>query len=972
MTGGPGSQLRERPGRSVVSARAVRRATPGRRHALALTIALAVLGAVGPAAASDLVPDRLRCESLEAPLGIEDPNPRLSWALTSAVRGERQTAYRVLAASTVALLAADTGDLWDSGWVTASQSTHLPWSGAPLVSGQRVHWKVQVRGAAGTEGAWSAPTHFEMGLLGAVAWQADWINATGDTPPAGPEPAPLLRKEFAVGAGLVRARAYVAGLGLHELHLNGAKVGDHVLDPAATAYDRRALYVVHDVTAELVEGTNAVGVVLGGGWFNLVSDAVFEFDQAVWRKRPRLRLEIHLTYDDGSTERVLSDPSFRTAPSATTYDSLRGGESYDARLAQPGWSAPGFDDSTWTPALVVVPPGGALVAQTLPPMRVVETIAPVAIQSPQPGVHVVDFGRNVAGFARLSAQGAAGSTVTLRYGERLHPDGTLDTDEIGSLIEDGRVQTDTYTFAGTGVETWTPRFTYHGFQYVQIEGLAAPPDGGTLEAQVVRTDFASAGTFASSNDLVNQIYLASRASFESNFHGLPTDCPHREKNGWTGDALFAQDLGLHTFDSAPAYAKWLGDVRDAQIASGQIPPVIPTGGWGYHWGALPAWNAALVLMPWRLYQFHGDRRVLEDNYDAMRAYLAFLDAYGDGSDLLGYGLGDWLAPEPQTEVAIVSTLYFHTMARTLSEIATVLGKPADAQLYADMADRVRDVFDIVWRDPSTGFYTFDTQTALTCVAHQGLAEGAARTDAIDRAASQLESTNHALTIGAVGSTCLLPALVAGGHGETAYAAATQTADPSWGHFIAQGATTLWENWPGDRSRNHVYFGDVAAWFVRSLVGIETDPAGPGFERFVVAPGVHGDLAWIGATVETLRGPIEVQWAKTGPALDLSLRVPVGSTATLRLPAAPGAGVFEGGAPAAAQPGVTWIGPDDDRIVFEVASGEYFFRVDRLPGFGRRCGLGAELSLLLLPWFAVRSWRANRERELENGCRLRRR
>ena len=562
-------------------------------------LTLLLYPALPAGAAADLTPlpsdvrvTGLRCEYLADPVGIDVVPPRLSWKLESQWRGQKQTAYQVLVASEEKRLVEDKADLWDSGKVVSDQSIHVVYAGKPMASRTRCYWKVRVWDRDDKPTAFSESAVWEMGLLAPEDWQAKWISAPrgeGVPPlsspsPKGkeqgqdalatadksPQPAPLFRKAFTLAKRAQSARIYICGLGYYELHLNGAKVGDHVLDPAFTRYDRRALYVTYDVTRQLRKGPNALGVILGNGWYNMHTRCVWDFDKAPWRDRPALLCQLEITFDDDSKMVVASDATWRVTTGPIVFDSIRNGEKYDARLEKAGWDAADANDTGWPVAQVVSGPKGKLTAQMMPPIKVNKLVKPVKLSEPKPGVYVFDLGQNMAGWVRLRVFGPAGHEVVMRYGERLNPDGTLDQKEIGQHIKTGQPQTDTYILKGRGTELWEPRFVYHGFQYVEVTGLPGKPNLNALEARVVHTAFDQAGTFECSNELFNHIQRNTLWSYVSNFVGYPTDCPHREKNGWTGDAHLAAETGLYNFDAASAYTKWLNDLKDEQRPTGEL------------------------------------------------------------------------------------------------------------------------------------------------------------------------------------------------------------------------------------------------------------------------------------------------------------------------------------------------------------------------------------------------------------------
>ncbi|HNU28524.1 MAG TPA: family 78 glycoside hydrolase catalytic domain, partial [Sedimentisphaerales bacterium] len=660
----------------------------------------------------------LTCEHMRSPLGVDVAEPRLSWKLQSPWRGQKQTAYQILVATDKSLLADNRADLWDTGKVTSDQSILIRYAGRPLTSRVVCYWKVRAWDKDDQPSPFSEVAMWDMGLLKPEDWKAQWISAPGSDDDKSPKPAPLFRKSFVLTKRPVSARVYICGLGYHELRLNGEKVGDHVLDPAFTRYDRRALYVVHDVTKQLRKGFNALGVILGNGWYNMHTRAVWDFDKAPWRDRPVLRCQLEMTFDDGSTRVIASDATWRVSTGPIVFDSIRNGEIYDARLEKADWDDPGCDDSNWPLAQIDSGPKGELRAQLMPPIQVTDTLKSAKLTEPKPGVYVFDIGQNLAGWARLKVSGPTGTEVVIRYGERLNKDGTLDQKDIGQHIKTGKAQTDTYILKGQGTEVWEPRFVYHGFQYVEVTGLPGKPSLDTIEARVVHTAFDKAGSFECSNDLFNRIQRNTLWSYVSNFVGYPTDCPHREKNGWTGDAHLAAETGLYNFDSAAAYAKWMNDFKDEQRDSGELPGIVPTSGWGYAWGNGPAWDSAYVLIPWYLYEYEGDAQVLADQYNRLQRYVDYLTSKAQ-NHIVSIGLGDWVPAKSKTPEKVTSTGYYYCDALIVSKTAAMLGKTEDARKYGDLALKIRDAFNREFFQKDTGLYDGGTQTAMSCALYHG-------------------------------------------------------------------------------------------------------------------------------------------------------------------------------------------------------------------------------------------------------------
>ena len=892
---------------------------------------------------ADLTPHALRTEYAENPLGLDEPSPRFSWLLGTGDGGEaaRQSAYQVRVASDPANLGAGEADVWDSGRVESAQTYQVELGGGPLRSGVAYVWAVRVWDGAGTESAWSEPATFETGLLRSDDWGgAVWIGghhhreASKEQPP----PGPLLRKTFrlsggadgadgadgasggggAAGAGsgggaggggseVVRARLYVSGLGFGEYELDGHRVGRAVLDPAPTNYDATVLYSTYDVTEWLRGDANTgrdhvLAATLGRGRYGEPTPNVWYWEDAPWWDHPKLLAQLVVSYADGRVERIVTDTSWRTADGPTRSDSLFAGERYDARCEHPGWASPAYDDTGWSAAVAVDPPKGQLRSQQAEPIEPVAEIPPVSLTEPTPGVFVFDVGQQLAGWARLRISGPAGAEVRIRYGERLHDDGTVDNSQFLIYRE---MQTDTYVLRGEGVETFEPRFSYKGFQYVQIDGHPGRPELSDLSAVVVHTAVASRLEFECDDELINRLHTATRWAVLNNLHGIPTDTPVFEKNGWTGDAHLTADVAAYNFDMPRFYTKWLQDWVDAQRPSGEFPPIIPTSGWGYHddpkaaiVGPIPAWDVAYVEIPWVMYQHYGDERILARHYDGGRRYLDFLvDGYLE-DDIVLAGLGDWLPPGgqggPPEGPGVYETAYTYRFAELLAKMAKVLGRQGDLDAYAGLMERIRAGFNRAFFDASSGTYHGEKPTGYRQSANvMALAFGLAPADAHDRVLANLVSDIHDrqdhLDTGVIGTKFLLPLLTSNGLVDLAYTVATQRTYPGYGHWIEQGATALYEHWQADsRSRNHHFFGHVDQWFIESLAGLA--PAAPGFEAVRVRPVPPSALGHARVAVDTVRGRVSTEWTRRGGdgGFDLRVALPPGVTGEVHVPL-PGGG-----------------------------------------------------------------------------------
>jgi len=904
------------------------------RQISAILLTLAIMFCTGCASSggggsAPIAATNLRCEYLSAPLGIDTPQPRLSWVLQSRRRGQMQTAYQVMVAAGAENLRNDAADLWDSGKIESDQSIHVVYEGSPLTSRSKCFWKVRVWNTEDKVSAWSKPASWEMGLLSENDWQAEWISAPPpDDGSMDVRPSPFFRKGVVCNERVTAARVYITGLGYYELYINGKRIGDHVLDPAFTRYDRRVLYATYDVTTHMRKGSNAIGVVLGNGWYNMHTRAVWDFDKAPWRQRPTMLCRLELQLADGSTQTVVSDSSWTVTTGAILFESIRNGQTYDARLEMPGWNKRDYNDSDWDQAFVVPGPEGKLAAQTCPPIRVTETITPIGVTEPQPGVYVFDMGQNMAGWAQLKVRGDAGAEVVMRYGERLKADGTVDQEEISKHIKQWQAQTDTYILKGKGTETWEPAFTYHGFQYVEVEGLPNTPTVGTLSGRVVHTAFAPAGRFECSNELFNNIQKCTLWSHRSNFHGYPTDCPHREKNGWTGDAHLAAEQGLYNFDSATAYTKWVGDLRDEQKDTGELPGIVPTGGWGYAWGNGPAWDSAYILIPWYLYQYCGDTRILAENYERFKRYVDYLTSKAN-NHIVGIGLGDWVPAKTKTPENVTSTGYYYRDALIVSRIAGMLGKDNEAVEYAQLAAIIAMAFNREFYDPITATYAGGTQTAMSCALYHGLVPEDQRQRVVDNLVLDIKAQGDHLDAGILGTKYLIDALTQNDAAEIVYDFATQEDYPSWGHWLKQGATTLWERWDGKESRNHIMFGHISAWFYQAVAGINPDPNAPGFKRSIIRPQLVDEMEWASAEHETMYGKIACSWRKNDDKFEMDILIPSNTSATVYVPTASMRDVKESGKAADKARNVVLLRTGGGQAVYAVGSGSYRFK-SKLP------------------------------------------
>ena len=920
-------------------------------------LSLACLGLlVSPCLADPAAPGialaDLHCELVPHAV-TERAAPRLSWQLRSSERAKTQTAYEILVASDPALLSPERADLWRSDRVASAQSINVPYAGKPLASRQLCYWKARAWDEKGIPSDWSPAATWEMALLTPADWGASqWIRsdapapAPADQPPAAERgkmhhpnfPAPLLRKDFTVKGKVRRATAYVCGLGYHELYVNGQRISDEVLAPAPTTYDMRALYVVRDVTAQLHDGSNCVGLWLGNGFYgnNLALGGGLAYGP------PLARAVLYLDYEDGRHETLGTDASWQTALSPIRFDNVYWGETFDARQARPGWSEPGHPSEGWTPAAVVSqPPTKRLVVEDLPPIRRLETWTPTAVTPGKNGHWILDFGRNFAGWVRLrDLPTATGQRISLRFAEVLSPDGTeVDPRSTGGFAT-GADQQEIYVADGTPA-TWEPRFTYHGFRYAEIDGLTQPPSARQFEAVRVATDLPSAGTFTSADPGLNRIYDTSLWTIRNNVHGLPEDCPHREKCAWLGDAHATGETFLFSLAGERFWTKFCDDEESTlgkermRVDKTQEPPGLPANialGKRLCQAARVDWGAAMVLVPWYLYVYDGNTDVATRQYGHMKDWIEYVETRKrDG--LVEDGYGDWCPPGSNklidTPVNFTSTALQAACAQIMSRLAPVVGHPEDTPAYERIARETRAALIAKFLQPDGGY---STQTENAVALRFGLYPDGAKPKVEAALQHAVFARQNHYGTGIHGSRWLYTGLADAGQADLALQMMRQPDYPSYANTLAQGFTT----WPevtlptaeksaAEGSLSHPMQSGFAAFFHEALLGIRPDPAVPGFRHAFLRPEGFAHLAAASGTHRTPYGEITSDWKTDHGTFVWRVVVPPNTTATVAVPAAPGSSVTEHGQPAASSPGVRKTADEPGRAVFELGSGDYEFR-----------------------------------------------
>ncbi|WP_436415380.1 family 78 glycoside hydrolase catalytic domain [Petrimonas sp.] len=828
----------------------------------------------------------LKCEYLDNPIGLDETHPRFTWQMGSQKTGNSQIAYELAVGTVESEVVSGKGNAWESGTVNSSVIPTV-YKGAGLKPFTRYFWSVRVQDENNEWSAWSPPQYFETGMVSQLNWKGKWITDTYDF---NLKPAAYFRRTFQADKTIKSARAYIAVAGLYELSINGKRIGNHRLDPTYTRFDRRNLYVTYDITENLQNGDNAIGVLLGNGWYNHQSTAVWYFDKVPWRARPKFCMDVHITYSDGTKEIIATDERWQTSQSPVIFNSIYTAEHYDARKEQSGWDTPDFDAKGWRGIYTTGAPSQNIVAQALHPIRNVREYQAVSLKKLDDNTWLYDFGQNMSGVTQMKINGPEGTTIRLKHVERLDSAGQADMSNIDvhyrPTDDTDPFQTDIFILSGKKEDEFMPRFNYKGFQYVEV--TSDNPLNLTKEnltAYFMHSDVPPIGKISSSNNTLNKTWQASNASYLSNLFGYPTDCPQREKNGWTGDAHIAIEVGLYNFDGITVYEKWLADHRDEQQSNGVLPAIIPSSGWGYQWANGPDWTSTIAIIPWNIYLFYGDSRLLELCYDNIKRYVDYIDEqYPSG--LTDWGLGDWVPVKSVTPKEFTSSTYYYIDALILAKTAKLFGKTDDFEKYSALAEKIKSEINKKYLNRETGIYGTGLQTELSVALYWGLVPEELKSKVAANLAKRVEQDNKHIDVGLLGTKTILNALSENGYAELAYEVASQETFPSWGWWIVNGATTFYENWPldagSDISMNHIMFGEINAWYYKALGGIFPDEAQPGFKNIILKPNFVSGLSHLEASHESPYGTIVSAWQRKGRVIEYNVTVPTNSMATLHL------------------------------------------------------------------------------------------
>ncbi len=903
---------------------------------LTLIVCIGVVPAYAHAASHSI--GVMRVENADNPLGIDVARPRLSWQMFSSVRGAAQTAYQIRVALDGRSPRDGIDPLWDSGKIASDQSIQHTYAGPPLQSRQRYLWQVRVWDEHGNDLGWSETAYWEMGLLSPADWTANWIAAKG-TEYAQPTMPPLLRREFALHGVIKRARIYATSHGLYQLSLNGQRVTDDVLTPGWTSYHQRLQYQTYDVSDKLRNGANAIGVYLGNGWFKGVVGFAGKANH--YGDQLSLLLQLEVTFEDGHTEKIVSNDGWKSSPGPIVMSEIYDGETYDARLEKAGWASAGYDDHEWSEVQDVPAAKDVLIAPEGPPMRRIEELVPKKIFKTPAGDTVADFGQNMVGWVRLKVQGPAGTTVTLRHAEVLDQNGNFYT----ANLRDAK-QTIRYTLNGHGMEAYEPHFTFQGFRYVAVQGYPGTLTRGSLTGIVVHSAMARTGEFSSSKALVNRLQSNIVWGQKGNFLDVPTDCPQRnERLGWTGDAEVFSSTAAFNMDVAGFFTKWLEDLAADQLSSGSVPFVVPDvlSTPDHAASGAAGWGDAATVIPWNMYLAYGDLHILERQYASMQKWVDYEQARA-GADNIWDGdfqFGDWLdffstaknTRFGSTSTDLIATAYFAHSTDILQRSATLLGKSKDAARYAASLAKIKEAFRQKFI-AADGTVAEGTQTAYVISLDFDLVPESLRAPAAQHLAQDVRERGH-LTTGFLGTPHLLAVLSRYGYLNEAYLLLNREEFPSWLYPVKHGATTIWERWDGVKpdgtfepqdmnSFNHYAYGAVGEWLYTAIGGINIDTSAPGYKHVLIAPQPGGGFTDASASHSSPYGRVSTEWKLRDHHMRIVVVVPPNTTATIRLAGAQIGSISEGGRPLSADSTITGLEQDGPTSVVAVTAGRYEF------------------------------------------------
>lgn len=879
----------------------------------------------------------LTCEYKTEPMGIDIPQPRLSWKIKASGSDVMQSAYSIRVATDPKF--SSSGTVWKTGKVSSGESTLVTYEGKQLVPGKRYYWQVRIWDNKGKASGWSRTSYWETGLMNPAGWSAKWIELEGDTLRYGP--APHFRKEFSLARAVSKARVYVTSHGFFELYINGRKVGDEVLAPGWTSYGKRLQYRVYDVTSMLKNGPNCVGAVLGDGWYR--GTLAWGDNYAIYGKRLGLLMQMRITLTDGSEYTVMTDGSWKgIVDGAIRMNDLYNGEIYDARKKLTGWNQPGYDESKWQNVMIGNYPYDNLIASEGSPIRKTGEIKPVKIFRTPKGDLVADMGQNMVGWIRLKVSGEKGTTIVLHHAEVLDKYGEFYTTNLRSAKCELK-----YTLEGVGTEEYEPRFTFMGFRYVKVEGFPGELAPENITGVVIHSDMKKTGHFESSEPLLNQLQHNIVWGQKGNFVDVPTDCPQRdERLGWTGDAQAFCRTAAFNFDVAPFFTKWLKDVMADQRPGGEVPHVVPdvlNPQGSVNISTSAGWGDVVTIAPWAMYTVYGDKNLLEKQYPGMKAWVEYIRKKAGDSYIWKGGsvFGDWLFyhppvnnhPEPDgyTEHDFIATAFYSYSAQLLAKAAKELGKTDDETFYNDLVTRIKAAFNHEYVTPA-GRVGTNSQTSYVLALMFDLLPDNLRQKAAGFLVEDIKSRSNHISSGFLGTPYICHVLTRFGYTDVAYDLLLQETYPSWLYPVTMGATTIWERWdgqkpdstfqdPGMNSFNHYAYGAIGDWMYRVSAGLEA--ASPGYRHLLIQPHPTKRMDRVHASFESLYGTVESGWERKDGKIFVKIRIPANVTATVVLPVLSPEKVTEKGR-SLDKANFSNIKMSDNNLVFSSGSGDYIF------------------------------------------------
>ncbi len=903
-----------------------------------LLIVLLIVQSVAYTCFSQVKVQNLLCENVSNPFGLDVTAPRFSWQLSADKRGVMQTGYEIRVGNNAASLTKNKGIVWPTGKVMSDSSVHVTYQGTALQSGTKYYWQVRVWDNDGKASEWSDVAWWQTALLNTSDWKAKWIETAGDE---AERASPLFRTQFNTGKKIRSATAYITSHGLYEAQINGQRVGDAFLTPGWTSYNKRLQYQVYDVTNMLKSGANAVGVMLGSGWYR--GFIGFSGQKDFYGKKLALLFQLDITYADGSKESVVSNENWKSSTGSIQNSEIYNGESIDAREEKSGWAIAGFDDSKWNNVKTEDFNNDILVATYNEPVKKHEVFKAIHVFKTPKGEQVVDFGQNLVGWVVIKAKGNAGDKISVWHAEVLDKTGNFYTTNLRAAKAE-----DEYILKGGGEETFEPHFTFHGFRYIKIEGYPGDLSPDNFTAVALYSDMRPTGTFTSSNPLINQLQHNIQWGQKGNFLDVPTDCPQRdERLGWTGDAQVFSRTATFNMNVNNFFAKWLKDVAADQRPSGSVPFVIPNV-LGDNAGGSTGWADVCTIIPWNMYLAYGDKNILAAQYPSMKAWVDYMkNASKDDLWNTGFHFGDWLFYHPDddndgraavTNKYLIAQCFYANSTQLLINAATVLGKTDDAAAYTQLLQKVKEAFMKEYVTPNGGLVS-GTQTAYVLALNFDMLPENLRAQAAARLADNVKSYGNHLTTGFLGTPYLCHVLTRFGYSDVAYQLLLQDTYPSWLYPVKMGATTIWERWDGIKpdstfetpsmnSFNHYSYGAIGDWMYRAVVGIDTYNDGVGYKHIKVMPHLGKGLTSASASLQTYYGILSNGWKTTDGMITMDVEIPANTTADIYIPAASADAVTEGSNMLSSVKDIKVTGTENGYVVLKAGSGKYHFEVKK--------------------------------------------